>query len=436
MTTNCDILIFVEHKDRELQTTKKLKNLLELKFGFKVVIRSSIYDPIISLVFDRPKCIISPSTGFGKGSPCWLFYSLYKENIKYINLNYEQLISSWKGKYKSGKHKISKNKQYQCVWGQSFKKFLIDTGTKPELITVTGRLTDGYIKNLSIDETKQIKTSLRNSINILDNQTLVFIALTDGLAFVNEKKVKYIASQGADEVNLRKHIQIVKREMIDLFTSLNKFLAQSGSNEYSIIVRPHPSVSTEQYKRFLRKNKVSINKQLTFNKDHSALDWLITCDKYVTNYSTLCLDSFFLGKDTAIYRPVDSKKDNEYWYTNSGKEITSIEDWKQFLSKPNEIEISQEFKQKLNSVISTDKSPFNEICELIAVLKLNSVNSPTCKYLFLRIALCILQSPRRTLGSLIRHFSMKSTLLNGWGVKKGLQVDFISKREIVNHEIR
>ena len=87
----------------------------------------------------RPKIIITPSTSFGKGSPGWLFYKSFKTPPIFVNLNYEQFISSWKGKYKSAKHEVSINHQIQFTWGNYFKDFLIETGTKKENVIITGR---------------------------------------------------------------------------------------------------------------------------------------------------------------------------------------------------------------------------------------------------------------------------------------------------------
>ena len=135
--TKIDVLFFIEHIDRELETAQEIVSVLKEKYNLKCVIASAIYHPVTCVLKTRPKIIVTPSTAFGIGSPGWLFFKSFKNAPVFINLNYEQFISSWKGKYKSAKHDISLKSQIQLTWGTYFKNFLIETGTEEKNVIIT-----------------------------------------------------------------------------------------------------------------------------------------------------------------------------------------------------------------------------------------------------------------------------------------------------------
>ena len=111
MRENIDILFYIEHVDRELDTAIEIKKYIQNQTKCSFVILSSIYHPVSSLLKYRPKIIVTPSTSFGKGSVGWLFFKSSKIKPLFVNLNYEQFISQWKGKYKTAKHDVSLNYQ-------------------------------------------------------------------------------------------------------------------------------------------------------------------------------------------------------------------------------------------------------------------------------------------------------------------------------------
>jgi len=115
-----DIVIFIEHKDRELQLSNYIKDKLEQE-NYSVIIASLIYHTHLILCKYKIKTIITPYIGFGKGAISDLFFKTHGLNINYINLNYEQFLFPFTGKFKIPKNNISKNHQINFAWGNHFK---------------------------------------------------------------------------------------------------------------------------------------------------------------------------------------------------------------------------------------------------------------------------------------------------------------------------
>ena len=80
---------------------------------------------------------------------------IYGKKIEYINLNYEQFISSWKGSYKTPSNENCIKYQKQFVWGEYFKNVLTKGGIPKENISVTGRPLSQLIEENYINKSKK-----------------------------------------------------------------------------------------------------------------------------------------------------------------------------------------------------------------------------------------------------------------------------------------
>ena len=109
MKKNIDVVIFIEHKDRELQLSLELKKYLEKKHS--VMIASITYHSHFILLNYNIKTIVTPYKGFGKSSISNLFFKVHGLNINYINMNYEQFLFPFTGILKVPKTEPAKRHQ-------------------------------------------------------------------------------------------------------------------------------------------------------------------------------------------------------------------------------------------------------------------------------------------------------------------------------------
>lgn len=419
MRENIDILFYIEHVDRELDTAIEIKKYIQSKTKCTFVILSSIYHPVSSLLKFSPKIIVTPSTSFGKGSISWLFYKSSKIKPLFVNLNYEQFISKWKGKYKTAKHYVSLNHQIQFCWGEYFKNFLIRSGSVKENVLVTGRPYFSLIKKKYLN--KNFKKKISSELKLDFSKKWNFIALTDGLAFINEKKVKNIINQGAIESGLRNHIKHVKETINILLNWINDL---SKHNEKDIfILRPHPSISISQYNKLIINQIGYVPKNLIISKKYNAHMWLVSSEKFLTNYSTLAMDAKVLNKKFYIINPIKKLDTEDYWWCKDG---FSLETFSEFLILINDDKDPFKIYESdlcIKDFIDIQKDGILETSNhLIRLLKTRKLNSNFSLFGFL---CALLISPKRILGSLVRNFFMKINF-NPYGiVKKGISVDYL-----------
>jgi len=419
-----DILFLIEHIDREMETAQEIVTILREKHDLKCVIASAVYHPIIVALKTRPKIVITASTSFGVGSPGWLFHKSFKIPPVFINLNYEQFISSWKGKYKSAKHEVSLNNQIQFTWGNYFKDFLIETGTKKENVIVTGRPLFSLLKKKYYK--KNFKEELAKEFNIKSSVKWNFIALTDGLAFVGEKKVINIVKSGAHEEGLRNHIAHVKGTIEKI---LEWVLLMEKESDEIFILRPHPSISVDQYKTLIEGVIGRIPNNLLLFKDYTAQKWMMSCERFFTNYSTLTMDARVLEKEFHIFQPLDKIKSEDYWWCNNGINVTTYDAFRDIiLDNEQEEVLKYTSKKDILDYIDLSKDGIEEtVKEVVKVLpKIQQYAAID----YLKFCRSLLASPKRLFGSLTRLFFMKLNLNPFSIIKKGIVVDYFDFKSV------
>lgn len=428
LSKNVDVLLFVEHKDRELEITCEIANILEKQYRLNIAIASLIYEPMISVFQVNPKVVVTPSTAFGNGSAAWIYYEVFGEDVTFVNMNYEQFISSWKGKYKTPSHYISKNKQKHFTWGEYFATTLIESGICKENIFLTGRPLSTIIKKEYIGQKSQHRKEISDRLNIDSNKIWNFIALTDGLAFVGEEKIQFIAKSGGKEDELRAHIKYVKDTIKIMIEWLNKYISTHDTDDYYFILRPHPSIANEQYEKLFTDILGYMPKNILLSKDFSAYKWLEASDRYFTNYSTLAIDAEILEKKYFVFNPIIKNVKENYWWCESGEKLNTYEEFKTICdSAP---ELNYLYKTHNNHFINFSLDGIEESTKYIHEFVQGFSEYPQvtfmqkCKPFFLNF--------RRTFGSLIRLFLITKNVNMLNLIRKGNIVDYFTVEEIIN----
>lgn len=417
-----DVLFFIEHKDRELEIALEIKSVLENEFKLTVEISSIIYGVLDSLLQFRPKLIVTPSTAFAKGSASWSFNELYGDNVSYLNLNYEQFIASWRGNFKKPTHKTSMNKQKHFVWGDYFKKILStgDRSIKESNIFITGRPHSSLMKKKYGNDNGQSRHEISKFLNINIKKKWYFVALTDGLFFVDEKKIQEIIDNGAIEDGLREEISYVSDAVKALFDWIYQ-ISKDSSFDDIFILRPHPDVSEDQYRELFIELYGDVPKNVLIHKDYSGYKWLAACDKYITNYSTLCVDAKILGIDTYIVDRNSAFKKLSYWWVSGFKLITNISEFYSMTTNSDDLEII-----RIDGEVDTINNDLDGIVESARV-----INSLVIKHNvkistpMFKLFLLFFKSPKRLFGGYLRKII----------ASRGLYVKGITKKGVVNDYI-
>lgn len=151
---NIDVLMFFEHKDRELEVIVAIAKILKQKYGLSVAIASITFHKLNSLFCVRPKVVVFPSN-----NPLMnVFYAMYGEQVEYINMNWEQMLSPLNKDAKRSKGQFMKDILKHCAWGNIFREYLISSGVKSSNIRITGKPLVTILKKkaLRVNDIKEI----------------------------------------------------------------------------------------------------------------------------------------------------------------------------------------------------------------------------------------------------------------------------------------
>ncbi len=399
----CDVLIFVEHKDREYDISCHIAERLNEKYGDSVVIASLIFHSLLSAILFRPSVIVTPSLGFGKGSVSWLFNNIYPHGVGYINMNYEQFIGAWQGSLKKPNHIISKTKQIQFAWGDHFKDYLLENGAAAKNIYITGRPQNQLIIEKYKDKQEHYRNILTTKYKIDTKGTFVFVAFTENFSTFNEDQIQRYVEAGANEKLIYSHKDNVSKT-IDIFIDWLNILSKK-TQKHHVIIKPHPGVSVDLYSQLVQSTKINPN-WVIMTTDDNAYACLAACDYYITNISTLAIEAKLLSKPSYRLAPVGDLEGENIWWCNECQLIQSYDEFENIL---NESYSNHHAKMKFNHNFEyymdqgkdgIKESAYKIHLEIAQVKKFRIIA-------ILSIIRSITISPKRLLGSLFRYIIYK-----------------------------
>ena len=322
-----DIIIFVEHRDREYGIACSIAKRLTEHHRKTVAVASLIYHPLIACIIFRPSVVVMPSLGFGRGSVGWLFNKIYPGEIEYVNMNYEQFIGNWQGTLKKPKHPISFKRQIQLAWGNHFKDYLVANGVNEENIYITGRPQNYEIIKNYQGKKQLFRKLLTSKYGIDPNIPIYFVAFTENFAVFTEDQIKRYVAGGAREDLIHKHKENVSKTISIFIEWINKL--SISEHNINIIIKPHPGVSVDLYKDI----DISKHDNIILAESNNAYEWLAACDYFITNFSTLSIEARALAIPSYRVIPAGDLNEENVWWCQDCKYLEDYESFEEIFYK-------------------------------------------------------------------------------------------------------
>lgn len=422
--TNVDVLLFLEHKDRELEVIASLAKRLRNEHNMSVAIASSVFDRITTAFSVRPKVAVIPS--FSVMTP--MYWNIYGPDLTFIDLNWEQMLSTFNKKYRTPRFELAKEMVKHCAWGTSYRDFLIEKGIKKENIYITGRPATSLLIRKATSS-REIRSMVAKKGKIDAKKKWAFFPMCCLHAFFDDSHVRSFVSK-----NLSLEMAFARRDyvsktldmMIKWFDAAEEHCNQNG---ILLVIRPHPAVSIDQYKERFLQIVGRIPRHIHFSKELTAQEWLIGCDACYTNYSSLALDAYTIKRPAFLLEPAPFPGFLGYEWFRCFSKITKFEellDSFETLSGQEYGGLDSEHRKLAATVFDDEHDGINETVSLLARLVRQSKNRPRQSYPSIIKETC--RDYRQSLGSLIRQIGMKANLRSL--VRPGLRNDYFSAEEI------
>ena len=316
-----DVIFFIEHKDRELESIKLIANKLREK-GKKSLILS-VYFHVHYLYLYKAKVFVFPYLINKNDWPVSLIYKMYGDSVEYVNMNWEQLISKVNEEYKKPQDNFVKNKVKHIAWDEHFKEYLLKYGVEKNNIIVTGNPANEILYNL-LDKKSELREKLSQEFGLDKNKRWLFLPMNYGWAFSNDKLIQSKINKGYPKKiawEYRKYSRKCLKNFVYFIREISK------KYECEIIIRPHPSITEYDYRAVFIKEIKYIPKKVLLNKSYSIREWIIASDIIGSSWSTSVWDAYNIGKLVFLFSPYKRPEWLNVWWNNKVKNITNFSEF-------------------------------------------------------------------------------------------------------------
>ncbi|NOU51764.1 hypothetical protein HG263_14600 [Pseudoalteromonas sp. JBTF-M23] len=295
-----DFLFLVEHEDREMSSVKRLKSELEMK-GCSCIILSTEFHAHLFNQFNA-RNIVFP---YAIDDATWPIRAFKRQKFKkcnFISLNWEQLLSKSNQDFKKPKSRFIQEHFYHLAWEDNFKEFLKDSGSKSDNIRVIGNplhellMEDLY--NSSLYDGK-----LRAEFGIEKSSELYFFPMNYGWAFFSDDKIKAKIAMGYDSEVAYEYRDYALRCLNAFTYFITKLCALYPKSTF--VVRPHPSISVEQYVEKFTVNGLTIPVNMVLTKRYTIKEWIAISQVVGSSWSTSVWDAQKVGKKGFLFTPFE-----------------------------------------------------------------------------------------------------------------------------------
>jgi len=415
-----DVLLFLEHKDRELEVIIEIAKILKYDYGLSVAIASALYDRINAPLLVSPKVVVFHS--YGALVP--IVHAMYGDQVTYVNLNWEQMLSTINKRLKKPRSQFSKSVLKHCAWGQNFKAFLKESGVKEENIYVTGKPSITLLRRRALTYL-ETRDALAERFGLDKKLRWLFFPMTCLHAFFDDYHVRSFINDEIDEKTAFARREYVS-STLNIIIKWIVFLEKEIKNKNIIIImRPHPAVSISQYEERFKKVAGYIPSYVYMYKDLTAHEWLIASDACYTNYSSLALDAYSIGKPAYLLEPKPFPDFLKYEWFNAFSRLMTFEDFCFSIEEQR----NNSDKCKINVVddqYNLNLEGIDETAKLLAKFAKERLQFP--KHFIFDFFSAIAKSPRQPLGSLLRSLAMRLHMTKF--VKSGIALDYFNPKEI------
>jgi len=303
-----DVIFWVEHQDRELESIKRIAASLERKGKSSLIL--SVHFHIHYLYHYQAKVFVFPYLINKNDWPVKLIYEMFGESVAYVNMNWEQLISKVNQEYKKPQDDFVKQQVRHIAWNDYFKQYLMAYGVREEQIVITGNPANEILYEL-LDKRQEWRTSLSKECGLNISKQWLFLPMNYGWAFSSDALIQAKIHKGYPEQMAWAHREYAQKCLKAFLHFIDKV---ASTYDCEIILRPHPSITEEHYRAAFKEEIGYIPQNILLNRTHSIREWIVASDMVGSSWSTSVWDAYIVGKSVFLFTPYPRPKWLDVWW--------------------------------------------------------------------------------------------------------------------------
>lgn len=293
---NVDVLIILEHKNRELESAVALKIQLE-QAGFTAEIYQNMWGARYYSLSIKPKVVVVPWCYDDKDVNTYSVFNGQKGGrYDIINLHCEQITSSDASSFiiPTG---LSKN-VYHCAWGEYYKNLLIDSGVPEKKICITGSPRLDFFRP-EFASYCQSKNELASAFGLNPKKAWILVVGNYSAAFLDNETIESLENRGIKHMG--ENSALAKATYSIVLEWLQDAMAIHDLREAEIIYRPHPSepITEEILSIANRYDDFHVIKELAIR------EWFLNSDCAFMWNSTSSVEAAYANLPVFALRPID-----------------------------------------------------------------------------------------------------------------------------------
>ncbi|MBN1655041.1 MAG: hypothetical protein JXA30_14830 [Deltaproteobacteria bacterium] len=331
--TDCDILYFIEHPSRELDTATAVKYFCEKKFNLRVVILSlplgfrDATHKYRAKVAVFPFLISSDIKFYYQGG----YYINHWKNVTYFNLNFEQYFYSANRSFKAPKDDFARSRVYQQAWSNAFRDYLVEFGVDPAKIFVNGN-SNFMLYREPYRKLYANKIELGRKYELDHSKAWILLAENYGWAFLSDRELNTRIDHGFERSSAYRCREVNKQNISKVLRWLHDLCADR--NNIEIILRPRPAVSIAEWKDTIEKEIGHLPSGLHIIKNGTIKEWILSSDIVLSSVSTCLMDAVVADKPAYILEPVRFPQEFVPEWFDKLDHLTSYEEFLSTVDKP------------------------------------------------------------------------------------------------------
>jgi len=296
--TDVDILLTVEHADRELDVVACVACMLEEHFQLRVEVRNFYADYPLLASRVRPAILAVPFFYFKDHPPMQQYVALWPR-ARIVNLAWEQILYAMNQSIKVPSDDFARERVQHLCWTQEYRAFLVERGVEEENLVWTGnpvmKFYDPPYRNYF---TGREELAVRHNLD--PRGKWILFPENYRWGFLSDAQVETFVRLGGERDALIEARAYCRRSLATVLRWLARLCREPG---VTVVFRPRPATGIEEVRSFAADVLRELPSGLRIVKDETAREWIMASDCVMSSYSTTLIEGALCGRPVHLVTP-------------------------------------------------------------------------------------------------------------------------------------